>query len=121
MAMARIAVRDVAAGGGPGVEMPSVKDGARDDELSQRLGEILPGPARGAVRMIRSSDTDFLTPAELSQCSGAIDKVHRQRGAARHLARSLMVELGLPTSDVLRAPSGAPQWPAEVVGSSTLR
>ena len=110
-------MRGVAANRGPGLEMQSVEDQVREGELSQRLRELLPEPVRGAVRMIRSSDAGFLTPAEMAQCSGAIDKVRQQRGAARHLARTLMVELGLPASDVLRAPSGAPQWPAGVVGS----
>jgi 4'-phosphopantetheinyl transferase EntD len=112
-----MAVRGMAADRGPGLEMQSVENQVREGELSQRLIALLPEPARGAVRMIRSSDAGFLTPAEMAQCSGAIDKVRQQRGAARHLARSLMVELGAPASDVLRAPSGAPQWPAEVVGS----
>ena len=47
----------------------------QEDELSQKLSALLPEPARGAVRFIRSSDAAFLTPAEAAQCTGAVAKV----------------------------------------------
>jgi 4'-phosphopantetheinyl transferase EntD len=89
----------------------------REVELSRKLSALLPEPALGAVRIIRSSDAGLLTPAEVAQCAGAIAKVQQQRGAARHLARNLMADLGLPAADILRAPSGEPLWPVGVVGS----
>jgi 4'-phosphopantetheinyl transferase EntD len=92
-------------------------DGDLEAELSGRLRALLPEPARGAIRFIRSYDEQLLTPAEAAQCAGAVDKVRRQRGAARHLARSLLRELGLPPADILRGRSGEPLWPAGVVGS----
>ncbi|HEX9169187.1 MAG TPA: 4'-phosphopantetheinyl transferase superfamily protein [Roseiarcus sp.] len=50
----------------------------------------------------------------------AIDSVRRASGAARIVAKALLVELGAsPGVELLRSASGAPLWPPGFVGSLT--
>ena len=56
-------------------------------------------------------------PEELGPFSASVVAVRRASGAARIVARQLMVQLGHPRCAVPKAPSGAPVWPKGIVGS----
>ena len=85
--------------------------------MSRRLGEILPSGAAGAVRRIGIEDDRLLSPAE-SVCIGrAVLARRRASGAARMLARSLLSFPSEPHPDIFWSSSGAPIWPAGIVGS----
>lgn len=80
-------------------------------EPASRLG-ILVG-----YRFIGADDDLNLFPEEAAVLRNAVAKVRRQSGAARAVARTLFRQLGIPACAILKAGSGAPVWPAGVVGS----
>jgi 4'-phosphopantetheinyl transferase EntD len=73
---------------------------------------------RAACREIQVGDEFALTPAELRPMDRAIASVRRASGAARIVAKALLVKLGAsPRVELTRSTSGAPQWPLGFVGS----
>ena len=64
-------------------------------------------------------DYDELFSAEAAAIEGAAPKRRREFTAARRCARVALLRAGLPPEPILRGPSGAPRWPAGVVGSIT--
>jgi 4'-phosphopantetheinyl transferase EntD len=88
-----------------------------DGILSRRLDEILPSGAVGAVRRIGMEDDQLLSPAESASIGHAVVARRRASGAARMLARSLLGSISRPPPDISWSSSGAPIWPAGVVGS----
>lgn len=68
-------------------------------------------------RFIGTDDDLHLFPEEAAALRNAVAKVRRQSGAARAVARTLFRQLGIPACPILKADSGAPIWPAGVVGS----
>jgi 4'-phosphopantetheinyl transferase EntD len=70
-----------------------------------------------AHRLISPGDEHALLRDEAPAFASSVLKVRRASGAARIVARQLLARLGHPHWPVLRAGSGAPVWPAGVVGS----
>ncbi|MFJ1647626.1 4'-phosphopantetheinyl transferase [Streptomyces sp. NPDC088258] len=62
---------------------------------------------------------DDLFPEERQLVAQAVDKRLREFTTARSCAREALRRLGHPAVPIPRAPSGAPVWPAGVVGSIT--
>jgi 4'-phosphopantetheinyl transferase EntD len=70
-----------------------------------------------AHRLISPGDEDALLRDEAPAFASSVLKVRQASGAARIIARELLARLGYPQCPVPRAASGAPVWPAGVVGS----
>ncbi len=70
-----------------------------------------------AHRLILPGDEDALLPNETQAFASSVVGVRRASGAARLVARELLARLGIPDYELLKSPSGAPIWPAGVVGS----
>ena len=68
-------------------------------------------------RLISPDDALALLPEERGAFATSVDKVKRASGAARIVARSLMLQLGEPQQAIPKSASGAPVWPAGLVGS----
>jgi 4'-phosphopantetheinyl transferase EntD len=68
-------------------------------------------------RVIADGDEHALLPAEAGKFAGSVTKVRRQSGAARRVARELLSEFGYVDAALPKSASGAPIWPAGVVGS----
>lgn len=88
---------------------------ARDElDLAALRAELAPFSALVAARRIRPGDEAALADSR----PRAVLAVRRASGAARIAARALLEELGADGSAPLqRSPSGAPVWPAGIVGS----
>jgi 4'-phosphopantetheinyl transferase EntD len=76
----------------------------------------LPGIMIGH-RLISPGDERALTPEEAPAFAASVVEVRRASGAARIVARELLARLGHPECALPKSPSGAPIWPAGVVGS----
>ncbi len=87
-----------------------------DPVLAAAMESLAPPFIRLGHRLIQPGDADALRPSE-AVAPGAVAKVHRQSGAGRLLARSLLAELGHADAAIPRGPRGAPIWPAGIVGS----
>lgn len=89
---------------------------AHADSLLQTAIErlALPGIMIGH-RLISPGDECALLPEE-AVASPSV-KIRRASGAARIVARELLARAGCEICAVPKAPSGAPIWPAEIVGS----
>ena len=68
-------------------------------------------------RLISPGDEHALLPEEVPAFAASVVKVRRASGAARIVARQLLMRLGQRECALPKAPSGAPIWPAGVVGS----
>jgi 4'-phosphopantetheinyl transferase EntD len=68
-------------------------------------------------RLISPGDEHALAPDEIRGISSSVVERRRASGAARIVARELLGRLGLGECRVPRASSGAPIWPAGVIGS----
>ncbi len=91
----------------------------RDPLLQSAIDALaLPGILIGH-RLIMPGDEDALLPQEHHSFASSVVKVRRASGAARIVARQLLAQLGYAQCVVPKAPSGAPIWPAGVVGSLT--
>jgi 4'-phosphopantetheinyl transferase EntD len=77
---------------------------------------VFPGVLIGH-RLIAPGDEHALLQDEAPAFASSVVKVRRASGAARIVARQLLTRLGYPECPVPRAASGAPVWPAGVVGS----
>jgi 4'-phosphopantetheinyl transferase EntD len=88
-----------------------------DPALESAIERVcLPGILIGH-RLISPGDEYALRPDEVSAFASSATKVRRASGAARIVARKLLAQLGHRDCTVPKAPSGAPIWPAGVVGS----
>ena len=91
----------------------------RDPSLASAIDALA---LRGVLighRLIMPGDEDSLLPQEAHAFASSVVKVRRASGAARIVARQLLAQLGHEHCAVPKAPSGAPIWPAGVVGSLT--
>jgi 4'-phosphopantetheinyl transferase EntD len=68
-------------------------------------------------RVIAPGDGDALLPSERVAFQRSVAKVVRQSGAARIVARGLLGALGYTDAAIPKSGSGAPVWPAGVIGS----
>jgi 4'-phosphopantetheinyl transferase EntD len=76
----------------------------------------LPGIAIGH-RLIMPRDEFALLPEEAGAFASSVAKVRRASGAARIVARELMPHFGSMQQPLPKSASGAPIWPAGIVGS----
>jgi len=90
---------------------------AADRSLQSALdGLCFPGINIGH-RVISVGDEDALMPEEAPAFAASVVKVRRASGAARIVARELLARVGHAGCALPKTPSGAPIWPAGVVGS----
>jgi len=68
-------------------------------------------------RRIAVGDEHALRPSERSAFAGSVMAVQRASGAARIVARRLLAQLGHADWPLPKTASGAPNWPAGIVGS----
>jgi 4'-phosphopantetheinyl transferase EntD len=90
---------------------------ATDPALQHSIDALdVPGVLIGH-RVISDGDEFALMPEEFNAFANSVDKVKRASGAARTVARSLMLRFGQPQQAIPKAASGAPLWPPGLVGS----
>lgn len=68
-------------------------------------------------RLISPGDEFALLAEEIAAFATSVEKVKRASGAARIVARGLMLQLGQAQQAVPKSESGAPIWPEGLVGS----
>jgi len=68
-------------------------------------------------KRIEAADKDALMAEEKVLFRKAADSVKASSGAARHLARSILVEKRLAPVAILKGSDGAPIWPYAITGS----
>ena len=76
----------------------------------------VPGVVIG-YRWISAGDERALVAEERKAFANSVAKVQRASGAARTVARELMMRLGCEPQAIPKSASGAPIWPAGLVGS----
>jgi len=88
------------------------------DPLFQSAIDTLafPGVAVGH-RLISPGDEHALLKEEIPALAASVVKVRRASGAARIVARQLLTQLGYANCALPKGPTGAPVWPAGIVGS----
>ena len=97
--------------------MTRTPHGAIDPALERDLAALaLPGLLIGH-RVIQPGDELALLDEEAESIASTRPAVRRASGAARIVARELLAQLGYPGFPVRKTASGAPVWPADVVGS----
>lgn len=96
-------------------EPPSSADSAA--LLLTAMLAMAPAGVRVGCRVIAYRDEEHLLPEEKCLISSSDPASRRASGAARHVARGLLAELGHPGTPVRRGKFGAPIWPEGVVGS----
>lgn len=90
---------------------------AVDPSLQSAIDAMaLPGIAIGH-RLISAGDENGLMPDEARGLSRVVAERRRAAGAARIVARQLLFRIGHAGCSLPNAPSGAPVWPAGLVGS----
>ena len=90
---------------------------ALDSSLRTAIDALsLPGIMTG-YRAISAGDELALMPQEAAAFASSVVTVRRASGAARIVARRLLAQVGLPGCALPKSSSGAPIWPAGVVGS----
>jgi 4'-phosphopantetheinyl transferase EntD len=68
-------------------------------------------------RLIAPDDASALFPDEAASIPTQVQATRRASGAVRILGRQLLAQMGIPPCPLPKGPSGAPVWPAGVVGS----
>ncbi len=68
-------------------------------------------------RPIQPGDERALMPEEARSITSSLVRMRRASGAARELGRALLVRLGHAPCAIPKGESGAPLWPAGIVGS----
>ena len=68
-------------------------------------------------RRVTAADGNALTQPERIALADVTAEVRRRSGAARIVARDLLVRLGGPSADLVRVRQRPPRWPAGFVGS----
>jgi 4'-phosphopantetheinyl transferase EntD len=76
----------------------------------------LPG-IRIGFREISLGDEYALLPQEVAAFAASVVRVRRASGAARMVARQLLAQVGMAGCALPKSSSGAPIWPAGIVGS----
>jgi 4'-phosphopantetheinyl transferase EntD/RimJ/RimL family protein N-acetyltransferase len=85
--------------------------------LTSAIAKILPAGVFAGCRTILPGDRSLLLPVESVSLTLSRDSMRDASGAARHVARGLMVSAGLQAVAVPRGDQAAPVWPAGLVGS----
>lgn len=82
------------------------------------IADILP-PEVITVEAFEDPPGITLFPEEAALVTRAVPQRRREFATGRHCARAALARLGVPPAPLLPWPSGAPRWPAGVVGSIT--
>jgi 4'-phosphopantetheinyl transferase EntD len=90
---------------------------ATDPVLERAIESLAPPGILIGHRLISPGDELALLPEEADAFAASVDKVKRASGAARIVARKLMLQLGEVPQAVPKSASGAPIWPPGLVGS----
>jgi 4'-phosphopantetheinyl transferase EntD len=85
--------------------------------LEAAIRALAPAGVLIGCRRIAAGDEHALRPAEMSAFAGSVPSVRRASGAARIVARRLLAQLGHADWPLPKTASGAPNWPAGIVGS----
>lgn len=94
-----------------------MSDGTVDPSIQRAIDSFaVPGLLIGH-RVISQGDELALLHEEMASLSFPAIERRRASGAARRVARELMNSMGFAGLPILRSTSGAPIWPAGVVGS----
>jgi 4'-phosphopantetheinyl transferase EntD len=83
------------------------------------LAELLPSAVESVEVFGDGCDDGELLPAEKALVAGVTEKRRREFTGARVCARLALARAGVRPAPILPGPTGAPQWPAGVVGSLT--
>src|SRR4051794_17497341 len=87
------------------------------EEVNDALAGLRPCGVLTGCRAIAVGDEEALLPGERFGGRSMAIRVLRSSGAARRIARELLRRRGLQGVEIVRAASGAPVWPAGIVGS----
>jgi 4'-phosphopantetheinyl transferase EntD len=79
---------------------------------------ILP-PEASASSARQDEDSAVLFPEEAAVIARAVDRRRREFATGRACARAALARLGIPACPILPGTRGAPQRPADIVGSIT--
>jgi 4'-phosphopantetheinyl transferase EntD len=90
---------------------------AHDQELELPLRALAPPGIIVGHRLISVGDEHALLPEEASAFEHSAVRVRRSSGAARIVARDLLLRLGHPVTALPKSPGGAPIWPKGILGS----
>jgi 4'-phosphopantetheinyl transferase EntD len=90
-----------------------------DARLRARLLTLVPCGVAAAARIIRADDDKYLTRSESERMRKCVPRVRQASGAARALARELLVGTEERGPDIGRGSHGEPIWPKGVIGSLT--
>jgi 4'-phosphopantetheinyl transferase EntD len=90
---------------------------AKDPLLQQAIEAMAVDGISIDHRVIADGDELALLPQERDAFAGSVIKVRRASGAARLVARGLLLRLGLPEQAIPKSRSGMPVWPGGIVGS----
>jgi len=91
--------------------------GVFDPALQRDLDALAPPGLLIGHRIIAPGDENALRGAEAASLTSRVPEARRASGAARIVARELLVRLGFPDAEVPKGAGGEPLWPAGVVGS----
>lgn len=85
--------------------------------LTEAMIAVAPEGIRTACRAIDAGDQALLTFEEAQSIASIVAQARDASGAARTVARQLLQEAGMIGHSILKSASGAPVWPADIVGS----
>lgn len=85
--------------------------------LLAAMTNITPAGVRLGCSIIRSDGDQRLLPEERFAVTTRNPQARRASGAARHLARGLLEDIGYPGAIIGREKTGRPIWPAGIIGS----
>jgi 4'-phosphopantetheinyl transferase EntD len=88
-----------------------------NDRWSTAFLEGLLGPEVRVVASPFQEPSEGVSIAERALVDGVVRKRQLEFLTGRALARSLLMELGFPDTEILRDPDRVPIWPAGIVGS----
>ena len=94
-----------------------MSDGTVDPLLQRAIDAVAVPGLRIGLRVIAQGDEFALLHEEKASLAFPAIERCRASGAARRVARELMNSIGFAGLPILRSTSGAPIWPAGVVGS----
>ncbi|MDT9687548.1 4'-phosphopantetheinyl transferase superfamily protein [Streptomyces sp. P9(2023)] len=93
---------------------PGTSAGAADAAL---LADVTPGVT--VAELFTDPPQPYLYPQEAEVVARAVGKRRREFATVRLCARTALAGIGVSPRPIPRGPSGAPAWPAGVVGSMT--
>jgi 4'-phosphopantetheinyl transferase EntD len=89
----------------------------RNPALAAALESLAPSGVLTGHRIIAPGDEGALVDGEACAFKQSASRVRRQSGAARIVARELLLAAGFGARPIPRTSSGPPDWPSGIVGS----